>query len=233
MIAKTEFDLMQKIRHKNFLKVLDFSVDSPLSVYMVVEKMKASLHDELFPNCKISPELKDTIMLETSLGLEYLHKKSYIHGNFNPHHILLPIDKKSPPKICDFKCMRRTTEDVEQMAGQETEIPRSRDARWLAPEVVKSDGDVKPTVFSDIFSYCATMAELFSETAFFRTDDSGDCMKQVKFFHTHKHVPDALKNLGGAELSKYYHFVSRGLNHDAHSRSSMSELAKLAKHLKQ
>ncbi|GMF21102.1 unnamed protein product [Phytophthora lilii] len=107
------------------------------------------------------------LLYQAGLGLEYIHKKSVVHGDLKLNNILVGADGRA--KLSDFGLSAVKTSSV--LSETEGEAAFTAGAlRWRAPECMKK----APTFASDVYSFAMCIIEAVSgEPPFaFLDDDS-------------------------------------------------------------
>ncbi|KAF8715206.1 kinase-like protein, partial [Rhizoctonia solani] len=88
---------------------------------------------------------RHALCIQIADGVDYLHKKSIVHGDLKPDNILISDD--DIPKLTDFGNAALAEYTLQFTQSTNT---KGISIRWTAPEVC--GGDSKPTTASDIFS---------------------------------------------------------------------------------
>ena len=131
---------------------------------------KGSLSDLLKePKYFFNKDCKLSLALEILGGLVFLHSKGIIHGNLHTSSCL--VDFKWTVKIADWEyChlfnhinpkrnplldLRKTADDVGKDKAAFLEF-------WTAPEILKSDYNLKPNTSCDIYSFGIILQEIFT-----------------------------------------------------------------------
>ncbi|WVO18708.1 hypothetical protein L204_106428 [Cryptococcus depauperatus] len=102
--AMREIKLLQSLRHKNVLKLVEMVVEKG-SVYMVLEYMEHDLTGLLsHPHLKFTPAHVKSLSHQMLSGLEYLHTHSILHRDMKGSNIL--VNSKGELKLADFGLAR-------------------------------------------------------------------------------------------------------------------------------
>jgi serine/threonine protein kinase len=126
---------------------------SPYHNIIILEYLKnGSVFDLLHSKNKISNKLKARILYDASKGLEYLHFKNIIHGDFAARNLL--INDKWRIKISDFGLSRRIESGI--INKTESDIGP---IRWMPVETIKHRIFTNKT---DIYSFGVVIYEIYS-----------------------------------------------------------------------
>ncbi|KAI5515054.1 protein kinase protein [Trichomonas vaginalis G3] len=184
-----EITTMAKAEHPFFLKLIGFSVTSPLVIIT-----------EYIANCslfrfrrnetrrqKLTPTVRTNIALCLAYGMKYLHSLGIIHRDLKSMNILL--DDNLLPKLCDFGVARFLSSDE----------PMTRSAgtpNWMAPEL-HNDADYGPEV--DVYSYGMILYELLTDEIPWKNLDPISVLRKVGVEKQRPRLPQRtdpfLKNL--------------------------------------
>lgn len=128
---KNEVRLIEKLQHKNLVKLLGFTLDGP-EKFLIFELMKGSLESILFDAVSRGSfdwEWRFKVIMGISRGLLYLHEDSglpIVHRDLKSPNILLAED--GTPKVSDFGTARLlevgcTHEDTSRVVGTRAYLP--------------------------------------------------------------------------------------------------------------
>jgi len=144
---KRETEIQAKLKHFAILPFIGVCFTPPYKI--ITEFMSGGcLFKRLRSKPALDPTKKTIIALGTAMGLEYMHKLSFIHRDIKSLNILLDADDF--PKVCDFG-MSRIQDNV--MTGAVGTV------QWEAPEVINSD---PYTAKCDVYSYGILLWELLT-----------------------------------------------------------------------
>ncbi|GAB0093811.1 Putative serine/threonine-protein kinase STE20-like [Sergentomyia squamirostris] len=156
LAIKDEILMMRQLNHPNILSIFAAFVDN-FDVYVVAPFMNyGSCRDTM--NLTGFPEIIVTLILKDILsGLEYLHKKGYIHRAIRASHILLTQERAV---LTGFRQAITTLTHGERVKSLHN-LPANatKGLNWLAPELLEQDL-VGYTEKSDIYSVGITTCEL-------------------------------------------------------------------------
>ena len=116
---------------------------------------KSNKKEEIIP-----PHTKKSILLDVSVGLQYLHSKIVIHGDLTVKNVLLTEEKKA--KICDFGMSK--VFDPEKLYMRLTGFPGN--ILYMPPEAHTTDCfKVERTDLDrlDVFSFGVLILHIFTQ----------------------------------------------------------------------
>lgn len=150
-----KFRLSAQHDHGNIVRlfgIYENKMVQPSTLNFVMEKMNCSLTSLLESGSKISNSTKLSILLDVSLGLEYLHSQNppVAHGYLSSSNILLTAEQKA--KISDIGLVQLVT-------SQGKKIESSKCLPFMAPEVRKSNFGLP----ADVFSYGMVIIHTITE----------------------------------------------------------------------
>lgn len=153
-----EVDLINRVRHKNLVKLLGCSVDGPASLLVYEYHFNKSLDQFIFDSNRsknLDWQKRFDIIQGVAEGLAYLHEESeirIIHRDIKASNILL--DEKLKPKITDFGLARSFGEDQTHLS---TGIAGT--LGYMAPEYVVH-GHL--TEKADVYSFGVLVLEIMT-----------------------------------------------------------------------
>ena len=185
-----ELDLLNRLRgHPYIVKLLAVSLGSPFAVpnspiadrkdncredylHFVFEKGDYNLH-KLIHEKEIHVSYMKLAMVQTLLGLEYMHAKGVMHRDIKPANLLWFLsDNKPTVKFCDFGLSKIKTQ-------QEPSSPGVVTCWYRAPEICAAD----PTYSynSDIWSLGCVFYEMISKSALLigQKDDNNKILRRI------------------------------------------------------
>jgi serine/threonine protein kinase len=144
-------------RHPNIVAMYEVHRTLVGDVWLVFEKMEASLHDVLlhYPGT-LAPSVLADWMRAALTGLQFLHMSRYMHRDVKPENLLLSSD--GTLKLADFTLARGWHESAHDLT---TYIS----TRWYrAPEILLGL-PYGPAI--DLFAAGCVLAEMFTRTPLF------------------------------------------------------------------
>lgn len=101
-VFNREVESLDKLNHKNVVKILDRGYDSGFKAFFIVlEYIKGKTFKEAFDDiCRFNYAQKLELMKQVVEGIEYLHKKNIVHRDLKPSNLML--DSDNIVKIIDF-----------------------------------------------------------------------------------------------------------------------------------
>lgn len=148
---KTEYDIMTRLKHPNFVRVYDFGTYEN-NYYILMEYLSGELLSDIIES---ENELKKedilNIIIQLLRGIQYIHSRNIIYRDIKPSNIIIS-DKVI--KLLDFGLSDIEHEKEDKIKGT---------VSYLAPEVL--DGKIDFHV--DIFSMGILFYELISNTPFY------------------------------------------------------------------
>jgi TPR repeat protein/serine/threonine protein kinase len=158
-----EVQLLATVRHPAILRVVGCTPFDDPRPRILMPLMPASLQQyiDLDRDGRTPAEFTATrkyiILLGIASGMEFMHKKGYIHCNLNPENVFL--DAACEPQIANFMFVEHVHSD--------TSLPQSIHGRaqvFLAPEIIEQD-DVNSSV--DVYAFAFIAYALLVKREFF------------------------------------------------------------------
>ena len=144
-----EYDVAQKLNHKNLLKIFDYKVKKSwfkvAGVELLMEYVEGRTLDELE-----APERGQLVLLfiHVASALNHMHRRGVYHGDLKPGNIMLSRDGQV--KVIDFGTAWIRGEDKNRVQGT---------LQYMAPEQV-SEKVVNDR--TDVYNFGATMYRMFT-----------------------------------------------------------------------
>jgi len=163
----SEVEVLRKLEHPNIIYFIGACMEEQ-SLSLVLEWAEnGSLNDALFPPNEAESQVEFTdaekyrIILDTALGIEYLHKQRppILHRDLKPANVLLTAENRA--KIADFGLS-----GIDQ--GENTANAQNVGAGtlyYMPPEVLQSH---RHTAASDVYSFSVLVWELMNQERAFR-----------------------------------------------------------------
>lgn len=138
--------------HSTFVNNFEVHVVAPIMSYGSCRHIMNSFFTTGFPELIISLILRDVIC-----GLEYLHKKGFIHRSIRASHILIDHTKAV---LCGFReCTSMLAHGERARTLHDLPSTCMKNLNWLAPEVLEQNL-LGYTEKSDVYSVGITACEL-------------------------------------------------------------------------
>jgi len=144
-----EYDVAQKLNHKNLLRIFDYKVKKSwfkvAGVELLMEYVEGRTLDELE-----APERGQLVLLfiHVASALNHMHRRGVYHGDLKPGNIMLSRDGQV--KVIDFGTAWIRGEDKNRVQGT---------LQYMAPEQV-SEKVVNDR--TDVYNFGATMYRMFT-----------------------------------------------------------------------
>ncbi|XP_078434042.1 receptor-like kinase TMK4 [Wolffia australiana] len=160
---QSEISVLSKVRHKNLVSLLGYSVQEGERLLVYEFMPKGALSRHLFEWKKLGLEplpwtRRLAIALDVARGMEYLHglaHQSFIHRDLKSSNILLDDDFRA--KVSDFGLVKLAPD------GQHSVVTRLAGTfGYLAPEYAVAG---KVTTKADVFSFGVVLMELVTGLA--------------------------------------------------------------------
>jgi serine/threonine protein kinase len=182
-----EVALMQQLKHKNILKLIDWK-QTPEHIFMVLELFPISL-DMYMNNIKspMNPRLALSYTKQILKGLAHIHALNIIHRDIKPANML--INKKGDVVIADFGISTKIRNEYAITANT---------LMYRPPEVLLSFSYDQSV---DIWAVGCMLAEMLTRNIIFESTSRKECL-------------EAISNLLGMPNYKNLHAL---LNDDQHS----------------
>jgi len=179
-----------RLRHENILPFIGVSTQptqfSIVSEWMPHGDIMSFVEDH--PNRNLFPLLIDTVV-----GLQYLHRNDFVHGNLKGANIL--VDSNLRARLADFSRARIVDDQaLENQTKPSTGLERDDrirevgdSIRWSAPEIIDPDkfGFTKksfsklPSKSSDMYALAMTILEVLTGLPPFGKSPDGSVAKKV------------------------------------------------------
>ncbi|KAM0798652.1 hypothetical protein BDR22DRAFT_808597 [Usnea florida] len=129
-----EIDTMQHLEHPNIVQYLGCE-RKEFSISIFLEYISGgSVGSCLRKNGKFEESLVRSLTRQTLAGLAYLHNEGVLHRDLKADNILLDVDGTC--KISDFGISKKT----DNIYGNDVTNKMQGSVFWMAPEVVRSEG---------------------------------------------------------------------------------------------
>ena len=146
-----EGELAATFDHPNIIKTYEWGVDGKQE-YIVMELIEGVLLKNMVgTDVKEIKEDPVKLFMEMGAGLSYIHKRGYIHRDFNPKNIFLTKDKRVV--VFDFGLAVRID------AAMATQGRRTGTPSYMAPELIRR---ARTDHRTDIYSFGAMMYEVLT-----------------------------------------------------------------------
>ena len=161
--AMREIKIQKELKHKNVMRLLDVFSKEGATVSLVFEFMKTDLADILADlNVVITPANAKCLILQTFIGLDYMHQNWIIHRDLKPGNLLLDVN--GVLKIGDFGLAKTYGSPNREMTSQVV-------TPWYkAPELLLGAKHYSTSI--DIWSMGCIMAEIVKRRPFFQTTNT-------------------------------------------------------------
>ena len=149
-----EAGILARLSHPHIVTWIGFYENGPMKIIFTEYAKYGSLHDYLANESKEIPkELKEKWIIESALGIQYLHDNNCLHRDIKPQNCV--IFEGNILKLCDFGLARETNHSI-TMSSQKGSYP------YMAPELLNAP-DIKQvpfSKFSDIYAYGMLVLEI-------------------------------------------------------------------------
>ena len=157
-LVKNEVEIMKKLNHPNIVEFLGVYQKGPSTIILLECAPDGTLHQYLSKDKATAPvpeELFRKWARESSLGIQYLHEKDFLHRDIKGSNCLLFQDKLL--KLSDFGISREynrsmTTSSLKGTCG------------FMAPEIIVTNANGRSTfsVKSDIYAFGMLLLQIFT-----------------------------------------------------------------------
>eukprot|EP01064_Diplonema_japonicum_P012749 TRINITY_DN20121_c0_g1_i1.p1 TRINITY_DN20121_c0_g1~~TRINITY_DN20121_c0_g1_i1.p1 ORF type:complete len:829 (+),score=179.76 TRINITY_DN20121_c0_g1_i1:43-2529(+) len=217
--VRNEFDLLQKLSHKNIVRYIDFEYNRDNTVLRIYLEYidGGSLASIVKQYGRLSEHVCRTYMRQVLCGLEYLHRNGVMHRDIKPANLLVSID--ATVKLADFGASKKVQDGAEGL--HETKFVGT--PAYVAPEAIRG----KHTFAADIWSLGCTLLELCTAktpwVGVITYTDVRDFIKQVAESEVTPPIPDFLSD-------DCQNFLVGCLQRDVKKRATCVELLKPPHH---
>ncbi|KAL5532262.1 hypothetical protein ACEPAF_5831 [Sanghuangporus sanghuang] len=146
--------LCARMQHPNIMKFKGVAITGKLGACLVFPWMENGNSLDYIRDNPYVPRFP--IIYGTLKGLEYMHRRHFVHGDMKAHNIL--ISDEGTPLISDFGL---TANDELLDEQPSTSIQRAGNARWKAPELLE-DEFAKRTQKSDMWAFGMFVIEILT-----------------------------------------------------------------------
>ncbi|KAG3247097.1 hypothetical protein PI124_g8192 [Phytophthora idaei] len=151
---EAEMNLWYQLNHPNIIKMFGASHVSSPPFIACENAVNGDLSSFL---CRSETNRQQTwrMLYQAALGLDYIHRKSVVHGDLKLNNILVGADGQA--KLSDFGLSTVRTSAVLSMTSGGA-VSLSSGLRWRAPECLRRS----PTFASDVYSFAMCLIEAVS-----------------------------------------------------------------------
>ncbi|KAJ7108316.1 kinase-like domain-containing protein [Mycena epipterygia] len=168
-ILRKEIKIWSTLRHPNIVQFLGANTldEQP---FVVMPYIPYTARQFLRKHPDFNPA---SLLLDISLGLEYLHSRQICHGDLKGVNVL--VDDSQKALLCDFG-LARVKADVNNRTAQSGDVVIIGTRNWMAPELCAGSPH---TTRSDIYAFGMTTYELYTDEDPFDTLEHGDFLELV------------------------------------------------------
>lgn len=202
---------LRELKHENIIGFLGVCIRPP-NYGIVMEYCPRSLIEEIRDR-PIPPELVLNWGAQIARGMEYLHKRNFIHRDLKSPNIL--ITALDVLKISDFGTLR-------EFSGHSEKLSFAGTAAWMAPEIIRNE-DCSEKV--DVWSYGVVLWELLTGNVPYRGVEEAAVVYGVGSNRLHLPVPTGVPDGFSLLLKQCFNFTPK---HRPHFRQILLHLDILA-----
>lgn len=169
---KREIGLMKRSKHPNIVKLYDVIPDGKSdNVYLVIEYCPKGDFSKFQKHKPIQEIHVQKYMRQLMMGLKYLNENDIMHRDLKPQNIL--IGKDGNIKLTDFGHAKRVKPDdmAKTFCGS---------LLYMAPEIIKHDGNEKYTTKTDLWSIGCIFYEMITGSHPFRIRSHYELMEKIQ-----------------------------------------------------
>ncbi len=169
-ILKYEGKVAQSLDHPNIVKWFA-TVHRKTNIYLVLELFRALNIKNFISNDLLGVQVRLRKIIDcTSLALQHMHEKGWIHLDVKPDNILL--NRSSEVKLIDFSLSKKVKGMLGNLlGGKNTEIGGT--LTYIAPETIRKEALTPQT---DIYSFGITIYECLTGTTPFKGSSPKDLL---------------------------------------------------------
>ncbi|KAJ7108319.1 kinase-like domain-containing protein [Mycena epipterygia] len=168
-ILRREIKIWSTLRHPNIVQFLGANTLDEWP-FVVMSYIPHTARQFLRKRPDFNPAY---LLLDISLGLEYLHSRQICHGDLKGVNVLVDDSRKA--LLCDFG-LARVKADVNSRTAQLGDAVIIGSRNWMAPELLAGS---PPMTRSDIYAFGMTAYELYTDEDPFSTLTPGDFLELV------------------------------------------------------
>lgn len=187
-----EIDTMKDLDHVNIVQYLGCE-RKEASISIFLEYISGgSVGSCLRKHGKFEEPVVSSLTRQTLSGLAYLHREGILHRDLKADNILLDLDGTC--KISDFGISKKT----DNIYGNDASNNMQGSVFWMAPEVVRSQGDGYSAKV-DIWSLGCVVLEMFAGRRPWSKEEAVGAMYKLGSLNEAPPIPDDVSN----EISPY------------------------------
>ncbi|PVG01088.1 kinase-like protein [Serendipita vermifera] len=196
---RRELQTWWRLRHANILPLLGYiHEDDTNEIYRaLVSPWMENGSAAQYIRRDLTPAQRLSLFGDVINGLQYLHnfQPVVVHADLKPLNVL--IGENGIGQICDFGLVRLLQEDMP--TGTTTSSPHTGTTRYLAYELVTTNGNAIPTTTSDIYALgCLGMEFIYRRPPH---HDIGENTFAIQQRINGKYYPSELPTDGAGELT--------------------------------
>ena len=167
-----EAHTIMRLHHPNIVKVFDFFEENGTLYYSMEYIDGCSLSDYVKKKGKMSESKCILLIRKISETLGYIHSQNELHLDITPRNIM--ITDGDMIKLIDFGVSKHYTED----GNQSTTTPVAHSDGYAPKEQYLSDGVIKFSPATDVYSLAATMYFMLTAITPPNANDRQQCLEE-------------------------------------------------------
>lgn len=167
-----EAHTIMRLSHPNIVEVFDFFEENGTLYYSMEYIDGCSLSDYVKKNGRMSESKCISLIRKISETLGYIHSQNELHLDITPRNIM--VTDGGMIKLIDFGVSKHYTED----GNQSTTTPVAHSDGYAPKEQYLSEGVVKFSPATDVYSLAATMYFMLTATTPPNANDRQQCLEE-------------------------------------------------------
>lgn len=167
-----EAHTIMRLNHPNIVKVFDFFEENETLYYSMEFIDGCSLWNYIKKNGRMNEREAVSLIRKIAETLGYIHSQNELHLDITPRNIMMT--KGGKIKLIDFGVSKHYTEDGEQS----TTSPVAHSDGYAPKEQYLSEGIIKFSPATDVYSLAATMYFMLTATTPPNANDRQQCLEE-------------------------------------------------------
>jgi serine/threonine protein kinase len=211
-LMRQEFTAAKEMRHKNVIRVFEFSVDKEVPFLAMEYFPSVNLKQLILQDREALEPRMPKIIERAALGLGHVHEQGWIHRDIKPDNFLIRADGEV--KLIDFALAEKKKTGLSRLFSVRSKVQGTRS--YMSPEQIRGKAlDER----SDIYSFGCTMFEALGGRPPYTGSSTNDLLNK----HL-RNAPPALEALNRNVTTEFSNLIKKTLAKERDERpQSMTE----------